>query len=173
MVINMYYLNYFYITSILGFLIESSCYLIFNWSGNSGYLFGPWTPIYGFGAIIIIYIYDFLDKKIKRSKVFKFITFLFIISILLTLIEFIGGHLIEFVFHESLWDYSHHKFNIGKYVSLIMTLVWMGLASLFIYIVRPFIDKFIYVFPKTLTYIVTILFVLDNIVTILLKLKLI
>lgn len=169
----MYYINYFFITSILGFLIESCCYIIFNWSGNSGYLFGPWTPIYGFGAIIIIYIYDLLDKKLKIKKFFKFITFLFIISILLTLIEFIGGHLIEFVFHETFWDYSDHLFNIGKYVSLVMTLVWAIMASIFIYIVRPFIDKFIYVFPKTITYIVTILFILDNIVTLLIKLKLI
>lgn len=168
----MYYLNYFFISSILGFLLETFFYLIFNWEGNSGYLFGPWTPVYGLGSIIIIYIYDFFSKKIKH-KILKFILFFFSVCILLSIIEFIGGYLIENIFHEVFWDYSDHAFNIGKYVSIEMGIVWGIASTIFIYLLRPIIDKYIYHIPKFITYILTILFIIDNIVTIFIKLKLI
>lgn len=172
MVIHMYYLNYFFVSSILGFLLETFFYLIFNWEGNSGYLFGPWTPIYGLGSIIIIFIYDFLKRKIKGNFL-KFILFFISVCIILSIIELIGGYLIEGIFHEVFWDYSDHHFNIGKYASLEMSLVW-GIASLvFIYLFRPIIDKYIYYIPKFIDYILILLFIIDNIVTIFIKLKLI
>ena len=166
----MYYINYFFVASILGFIFETIFYTLFKWSGNSGYLFGPWTPVYGIGSIIIILLYKFIDKKIKTNKFIKIFIFFISISILLSTIEFIGGHLIEFIFNETFWDYSDHKFNIGKYASLEMSLVW-GVASIaFICLIKPLIDKFIYSIPKTITYILTILFIIDNVATLIIKL---
>ncbi len=166
----MYYINYFFIASIIGFIFETIFYMLFKWSGNSGYLFGPWTPVYGFGAVIIILLYKFIDRKIKTNKFLKIFIFFISISILLSTIEFIGGHLIEFIFHETFWDYSDHKFNIGKYTSLEMALVW-GIASIvFICLIKPLIDKFIYIIPRTITYILTILFIIDNVATLIIKL---
>lgn len=168
----MYFLNYFFVSSILGFLFESFFYITFNWEGNSGYLFGPWTPVYGIGSVIIIFIYNFLNKKIK-NKLVKFITFFLSISIILSIIEFIGGTLIENIFHEVFWDYSDHLLNIGKYVSIEMGLIWGIISTLFIYLIKPFLDKYIVYIPKGLSYILVILFIIDNIATMFLKLKLI
>lgn len=168
----MYYINYFFISSIIGFVLETICYSLFGWIGNSGYLFGPWTPVYGFGAIITIYIYDLIDKKFNINKFLKLLIFFIIISITLSIIELVGGYLIEFIFHETFWDYSNHRFNIGKYISLEMTFLWGISSIIFLYLARPIIDKFIHVFPKTITYIVTLLFLVDNIATIIIKLKL-
>lgn len=167
----MYYINYFFICSILGFLLETSFYTFCKWDGGSGFLYGPWTPVYGIGAIIIIIIFDFIFKKIKTNKFLKFIIFFITTCILLSIIELIGGVLIEKIFSITFWDYSDHKFHIGKYISLEMALVW-GLAStIFIFLLRPLIDKFIDKIPKIITYLLLVLFVIDNIVTLIYKVK--
>ena len=43
----MYYINCFFMYSILGFLTESFIYKFMDSSNHSGFLYGPVTPIYG------------------------------------------------------------------------------------------------------------------------------
>ena len=83
----MYYIKYFFITSILGFIIET----IIN--GKSGILYGPYTPVYGIGCIIILLIYE-KNKKRNIKKTTKIIITIITSTILLTLAELIGGLLI-------------------------------------------------------------------------------
>jgi len=163
MVKYMYYLNYFFIFSILGHLLE----VLLN--GKSGILFGFWTPVYGFGAIIILLINLFLEQKLKL-KGFKKAIFLFLISsILLAIIEALGGYLIEWIFNKTFWNYSDYKFNIGKYTALEMSLVW-GIGSIiFIYLLKPLIDKKINNIPKFFSYSLSILFIIDVFLTIIFK----
>lgn len=167
----MYYTNYFFICSILGFLLETCFYTLFKWDGGSGILYGPWTPVYGFGSIIIIIFFDFIFKKIKTNKFLKLIIFFISTCIFLSIIELIGGILIEKIFSITFWDYSDHKYHIGKYISLEMALVWGVVSTLFIFILRPILDKLVTKIPKTITYILLILIIIDLIFTILIKLK--
>lgn len=160
----MYYINYFFIFSILGHFIE--CFFYSN--GESGILLGYWTPIYGIGTIIILFINKFIDK-FKIGKILKIITLFFMSAILLAIIEIIGGYLIKWIFNTKLWDYSNHKLNIGKYTSIEMSLIW-GLSSiLLIYFIKPFVDKFINKIPKILSYVLITLFIIDLIATIIVK----
>ena len=160
----MYYLNYFFIFSILGHFIEGFFYS----SGESGILIGYWTPIYGIGVIIMLVVYKLLNK-LNLSKYIKIILLFFTCSIILSLTEILGGYLIKWLFHKIMWDYSNHKFNIGIYTSLEMAFIW-GISSIvFIYLIKPFVDKFIYRIPKLITYILTFLFIVDNVVTLLIK----
>lgn len=53
MVNNMYFLNCFFIYSILGFILECLFTLITKNHFASEILYGPWTPVYGFGAIFV------------------------------------------------------------------------------------------------------------------------
>ena len=106
----MYYLNYFFIFSIIGHIIESFIY----YNGNSGILLGWWTPIYGIGVVIILLINN-LISKIKTNKIIRILILFIMSAILLSIIEAIGGYLIEWIFNYSFWDYSDYKFNIGKY----------------------------------------------------------
>ena len=105
-------------------------------------------------------------KKIKLNK-FLFPIVLFLISaIILSTLEYIGGILIEEYFGIVFWDYSNQPFNIGKYTSIKMGVIW-GLSSiLVIYIVKPLLDKFIKKIPKFITYILVFLFIIDIIYTI-------
>ena len=159
----MYYLNYFLIFSLLGHIIESFFYS----SGDSGILLSYWTPIYGIGVIIILLINKYINK-FKLNNIFRIFILFILSSIILSIIEALGGYLIKWIFNTELWNYSNHKFNIGRYTSLKMSIIW-GLSSIVIYFIRPITDKFINKIPKIVTYILTGLFIIDLITTILTK----
>lgn len=160
----MYYINYFFIMSILGHFIES----LVSSSNDSGILFSYWTPIYGFGTIIILLLNNFLNKKCL-IKFAKLIVLFSCSAITLAIIESAGGYLLKFLFNKELWNYSNHKFNIGKYTSLEMALFW-GTTSIFlIYIIKPIIDKIINKIPKFVSYILIFLFIIDAFLTLIIK----
>lgn len=170
MVITMYYINNFLLFSILGHLLESTIYLVLNNDGYSGIMYGPWTPVYGFGIILIIIIYNII-KKTKLNNFIK--TFLiFILSmILLTLIEYIGGNLIEYFFHKKFWSYENLKFNIGPYIALEIAFIWGICSLIYIYIIKPINDKITKKIPKYITITLLVFFIIDLIVTIINKIK--
>lgn len=164
----MYYINYFFLYSIIGHLIESIVYLFC--SGHSGILYGFWTPVYGIGIVIILLIDKFL-KKFKLNKLVYILLLFLISSILLTIAEFLGGVFIKRVFDMTLWNYEDHKFNIGKYISLEMAVIW-GIASLiFMFLLKPVSDRIVKKIPRFLSWILIILMTIDFLMTILMKSK--
>ena len=171
MVINMYLLNCFFIYSILGFIVEGMFTLIISGHFSSGILYGPWTPIYGFGAILTIIISRKIFKKMHQNKFIETLITFIILMIILTIIEWLGGILIENLFHETLWNYKDYKYNIGKYISLEMSLIW-GIISVFvIYFIKPIVDKLENKTPKFITIILIVLFIIDLFTTTVIKLK--
>ncbi len=157
----MNYLNIFFFFSILGHLVEN----IFTTNYTSGILYGYWTPIYGVGIIIILLLNNFFKKKIK-SKPLRYIFLFFSSFLLLCIIEYLSGYLIQQIFHKVFWNYKKHKFNIGLYTSLEMGLVW-GVSSLIISIfIEPLCIKYSNKIPKFISYILLGLFILDILLTI-------
>ena len=77
----MKWINYYIYYSILGFLFETCCNVFIRSNYSSGILFGPFTPIYFFGFLIIM----FLDKLLKKqeNKKFRDIVFFFLSFIML------------------------------------------------------------------------------------------
>ena len=161
----MYYINNFLLFSIIGHVLESTIYLFMNSHNNSGIMYGPWTPVYGFGVIIIIIIYNLIKKR-NINNISKVI-FIFLLSMFfLTLIEFIGGNLIECFFHKKFWNYKDLKFNIGSYIALEIAFVWGICSLIYIYILKPFTDKFIKKIPNYIIICILVFFIIDFIVTV-------
>ena len=164
-------INCFFIYSILGFLLESTFNLIVIHHFKSGILYGPWTPVYGIGAILTIIISKKIFKKLKTSPLKETLITFLILAITITITEWLGGILIEKLFSITMWNYKNFNFNIGKYITLEMTLIW-GLISIFlIYFIKPVIDIIEKKIPKSLTYILLILFIIDVIITTITKIK--
>ena len=68
-----------------------------------------------------------------------------------------------------MWDYTKLKFNIGKYTAIEMALLW-GIGSLiFVYLLKPLIDKKINKVPRFISYFLVFLFIIDIFVTFVLK----
>ena len=102
MVINMYLLNCFFVYSIIGFIIEGLYTLIVSGHFSSGILYGPWTAVYGLGALLTIIISRKILKNMNKSRLVETITTFIILTVILTFIEWLGGILIENMFNETL-----------------------------------------------------------------------
>ncbi len=165
----MYYLNYFFIFSILGHLIETIIFKFFDWNLESGFLYGYWTPVYGVGVVLIIIISNYLFKKLKLNKFIEVIIFSIIITIILTFIEFLGGNLLELIFKREFWNYSDHKYHFGKYIALDIAFLWGICSIIFLYLIKPWMDKIVRKIPNWVTYIFIFLFITDLVFTLIFK----
>ncbi len=144
------YLTYFLVFAILGFIAENIAAYINDWNYNSGFMHGPWTPVYGFGILTTLLINHLV--KIKRG-ILRFVVLFLSLSFFITIVEILGGLFIENVFDTIFWGYGHHQFSIGQYASLEMMLLWGSATTLFAYFCiekcNRVIDKI--PFPLTLT----------------------
>ena len=77
----MYYINSFFIYSILGFLMESTVFKVMGSDNHSGIFYGPMTMVYGLGALFILCIDRFLLQKLKHHKIIKVFLSFFIFTI--------------------------------------------------------------------------------------------
>ena len=162
----MYYVNIFFLSSFLGYLMETTLKTFVFPSMNNGILHGPWIPVYGFGCVIIILLEKFIFEKFKIKPFFKILLLFIFVILFLTVLEWSGGVLIEKCFHKVFWDYSDLKFNIGNYIALEISLIWGIVSILFIYLIKPVEDLIIKKIPKWLTLVVSFLFIVDLIYTI-------
>ena len=141
--------------------METTMKYLFNPNMNNGTLHGPWVPIYGFGTCLIIIIMRFVFNRIKVKRFIKVILVFLISTIVLTILEFISGNLIELLTGKVFWDYTKLKFNFGHYIALEISLIW-GISSLIIiYVIKPLLDKIIKKIPSIITYSVLSIFIFD------------
>lgn len=156
-------LTFFIIYSIAGWLMESTVRSMSERKFiNTGFLKGPFCPIYGLGCIIMIL---FLEK-FKDNILMLFLVCFIVLSVW----EYIVGAYLEKTFHTKYWDYSYHRFNIKGRVCLTNSICWGLLGILFINYIHPFVqEKIILINPivlKIIIYFVTIIFVIDTIISI-------
>ena len=112
---------------------------------NRGFLFGPYLPVYGFGALLILLLlYKFSKKKLKIGKLSITPVLVFILIFLITtIVEYITGTILDIYLGTRLWDYSHYKFNINGLVCLSASTRFAIGGTTFIYILQPLFDKLI------------------------------
>ena len=132
---------------------------------DSGIFFGWWTPIYGIGVCIVIYLYKLVNKIFKLNKISKPIIVFLIGFIILSFMELISGILIEKLFRVTFWNYSNGPFSIFRYTSLKMSFIWGISSLLIIYIIKPILDKFITKIPRPVSYVLITLFTIDAFLT--------
>ena len=136
------YLIYFFIYAFIGWVVEVSYHAVTKGKFiNRGFLAGPYCPIYGFGAISVIY---FLTDIAEKNKMVLFLGSMFIA----TIIEYIAGFLLEKIFHERWWDYSDRRLNIGGYVCLEFSVIWGMFCFLLYEAVHPMIRKMVSLIPE-------------------------
>ena len=156
-------LTYFVIYSFLGWVLESIVRTICERKIiNTGFLIGPFCPIYGFGAIIMILFLDGFKNNI-------FLLF-FISVIVLSLWEYLVGVLLEKVFATKYWDYSDNKFNYKGRICLTNSIAWGILGILFIRYIHPFIIQILnyvdFVYVAIIASIIAVILLIDAIISV-------
>jgi uncharacterized membrane protein/HD superfamily phosphohydrolase YqeK len=98
---------------------------------NAGFLYGPFTPIYGSGAAIVIAISLMAGSLSIPLQILIF-------AAVTTVIEYIIGYSVEKIFGFKLWDYSANAYNYKGIICPTYTLLWTILAIIFLYFIHPF-----------------------------------
>ena len=105
-----YYIVLFAIYCFLGWLLEVIYRSLTQRKFvNAGFLFGPFIPIYGLGAFVIIVMQHIFQGW---HLVPRFIIF----GLAITVMEYMVGFLSEKIFKLTLWDYSENRFNLHGHV---------------------------------------------------------
>lgn len=99
---------------------------------NSGFLSGPFIPIYGFGALFITGSYSLL----QNAPFYVLWPALFIVP---SILEYLVSVLFEKVFKMKLWDYSKQFMNFQGRVCLLYSFFWLLLSAFTIFILAPFV----------------------------------
>lgn len=107
-----------------------------------GFLFGPYCPAYGIGAVA----FAVFLPELRNSLFFLFLGGV-ILSFIITLST---GFILEKIFHRKWWDYSRKKFQFGGYVNLPYSVVWGISAVVCISLVNPFLGQAISFVPTQL-----------------------
>ena len=125
----------FFVASIIGWIYEMIFYKVTeNILENRGFLYGPYVPVYGFGAILIV----LLLKRFKKNPLILFVGMALVTGIL----ELIVGEFMVAVWHKRWWDYTGLFHNIDGQVCLrsVLSFAIGGLGL--IYLIEPYINKF-------------------------------
>jgi uncharacterized membrane protein len=158
---------FFAIYSFLGWVMETLFASIKHRKFiNRGFLRGPFTPIYGFGGIIIVSYFNWSPFSLEDKSLLLMINL--IVSILLvTILEFVTGFILEKIFHEKWWDYSYNFLNIKGYICIKYSMLWGMLAFALIQIVHPIIINFTRTIPvqfkEYVAIIIVVYFIIDTI----------
>ncbi len=129
---------------------------------NRGFLNGPLCPVYGFGALAVLYFLRPVSDNIPL---------LFVSGMVLTsVIEYITGYLLEKLFATKWWDYSSRRFNIHGRVCLRNSLMFGALSVVAVRVIDPVIRGGIYALSTTVCAVLSIVFgammVADLVVTV-------
>lgn len=111
------WLFFFYFYCFLGWVWET-CYvsvLKAKWV-NRGFMHGPFLPIYGSGAIVVL-IFT-LPFRTDAGLVYV------VGMASATLLEYFTGIAMEKMFHVRYWDYSKQHFNLNGHICLKSSLAW-------------------------------------------------
>ena len=150
--------------------MESTLFKIVESSKHSGIFYGPMTAVYGIGIIAILLLNKYLFKKMKSSKSIKLIVEFIILTLVLSLIEYIGGNVLNILFDIDMWDYSKDTINFGKYVCLKNSLIWGIMGVAYIHIIKKFTDKILSKITIKETYFFISIFIFDLILVLATKL---
>lgn len=134
---------YFLIYSFLGWCAEVAFAALNHGTiVNRGFLNGPVCPIYGVGMLGVLLLAGPVSDRLPL---------LFLVGMIFcSLIELIGGWILEKVFHTRWWDYSDDPFNLGGYICLGFSILW-GLAVVFVVrLVHPAIALTVRLVPHLL-----------------------
>jgi len=129
------YLILFLIGSLVGSVWETFWHFLKtgDFESRSGVFYGPFSPLYGFGAMLLAFVL----RKVK-SKLNMFIY----ASIVGGVFEYVVSFALEKLIGNVYWDYSTYPTNIDGRTTIIYSMFWGILALILMMWVYPFAHKY-------------------------------
>lgn len=136
---------YFWVYSALGWIYEVFLeVVVYRWGfSNRGFLFGPYLPVYGIGALLILGCLRSLSRKplrIGRVNVMPVVVF-FAVVVLTTVVELIASYLLEWTTGGWLWDYTRYTIQWQGRICLSASLRFGVGGMIILYGLQPLLEK--------------------------------
>lgn len=109
---------------------------------NRGFLQGPLLPIYGSGAIIILFATLPVAGSLPLIWLFGMVA--------ATALEYVVGAAMEKIFKVRYWDYSNQKFNLNGHICLTSSIAWGFFSILLVRFIHPPIGRLVADVPSWL-----------------------
>ncbi len=127
---------YLVIYSFVGWCCECVyCFLINGKLVNRGFLYGPFCPIYGFGALSIIFALGALPQTV--SAIF------FGGMVVTSALEYATSWAMEQLFDAKWWDYSKQKWNLHGRICLLNSTLFGILCVILTFDMHPVISSWL------------------------------
>ena len=127
------YILLFALASCIGWLYEMVCvWLLYGYYFDRGVLPLPLCPIYGFGVLLLMFVL----RTVKNPFGIFLGSFLIASGVELT-----ASYILEYGFHRILWSYEGWPLSFQDRISLVSSLIFGVMATVFIKLVKPQIDK--------------------------------
>ena len=136
---------YFVLYAIFGWLYEVFLeVVVYKWGfSNRGVLFGPYCPVYGFGALAFIFtVYPIIKNK-KGWKKWLWVPVVFLLCMIIaTSIELVTSYICEWTMGSWPWQtYADYKINFQARIALSPS-IRFGLGGVaFLYLIQPLYEK--------------------------------
>ena len=143
------WLFFFYFYCFFGWIFESAFVsLKSRHFVNRGFMRGPFLPIYGSGAIMMLVVSMPFQDNI-------FLTYL-AGCIGATALELVTGVTMEALFKVRYWDYSNQKFNYKGHICLSSTVAWGFLTIFMTEYLHRLVERIVFAIPADLVNILTV-----------------
>lgn len=154
----------FVVCSFLGLVIEEVYHaLVFGgYQDRAGLLFGPFSPIYGFGAVLMTVA---LNRVRDKNVVLVFLCS----AVIGGAFEYFVSWFMQFAFGVTAWDYTGTFLSIDGRTNGFFMACWGVLGVVWVKWLQPRVFKLIYLIPWNWRYAVTgvaaVLIALDCVMT--------
>lgn len=132
------YFLFFYAANVCGWLFEVCVFWVQNilefgflalLASYRGVLHGPWAPIYGAGAVLIVLLHRKIGKRPGRF-------FLSCVGVC-GVVEYATAWFLESVFHAKWWDYTGYFLNLHGRVCAMSLLLFAAAGMAVAYFAAP------------------------------------
>ena len=106
---------------------------------NRGFLKGPWLPLYGSGAVVVLWL-------TLPFRTHPFMVYL-VGALGATALEYVTGEAMVRLFKVRYWDYSNQKFQYKGHICLSSSIVWGFLSLLMVYVVHERVALLVFRIP--------------------------
>ncbi|OUO88023.1 hypothetical protein B5F40_12820 [Gordonibacter sp. An230] len=158
----------FVVCCVLGLIIETVYHFVVvepgHYQDRAGLLFGPFSPIYGFGAVLMtVALNRFHDKNV---------ILIFLVSAVIGgAFEYLTSWFMQFAFGIVAWDYSGTFLSIDGRTNGMFMAMWGVLGVVWIKLCLPWMLKLVNLIPWNWRYAVTAvcaaLMIADGVLTLL------
>lgn len=144
------WLFFFYFYCFFGWVFESTYVSLKNrkWT-NRGFMRGPFLPLYGSGAIMMLVVSAPFQGSILLTYIAGVIG--------ATILEYVTGVTMEALFKVRYWDYSNQPFNFRGQICLGSSLAWGFLTIGMTRVIHKPIEGLVLSIPENCLSVTTIL----------------